>query len=145
MNTLQVCGILLLFLLLQQQTIAQHKEYHSGNSQTALSEDFRKTKPVVSKKTEGFLIKAWLRNTDHSQYEVKVIIASVKTKKIITDGDVWFHIVYPGRKNLMPKLKQTNDYHEGIVDLSEKGTYKMMVHLNIGDKHPAITFSYEIH
>jgi hypothetical protein len=75
---------------------------------------------------------------------VMVSVRSRKTKKPVNGAEVWFHIVYPGKRNLMPKLRNMGEVFGGEIDLSEKGRYTMMAHVTDGDKHPATKFKYRI-
>ncbi len=75
---------------------------------------------------------------------VMVSVRTRNTKKSVVNAEVWFHIVYPGKRNLMPKLTKMGEVYAGPIDLSEKGRYKMMAHVNIGEEHPKTTFAYRV-
>lgn len=159
---------LIQFIFSHLVSFAQDKEYVVGEgfrtTQPSLEKIFGK--PVISKITEGFRIKVWLMSQDEYKtkmtsnqnemnlddkmrtllmqgtHQVIVKVTNKKTKKVVSDAEVWFHIIYPNKKNSMPRLIQIGDHFASGIDLSQKGKYTFMVHVNMDEKQPSITFVY---
>ena len=119
------------------------------------------TKPTHHKTVELYDIRCWLMpksdcsaacgmemKTEAGAKEgthcVMVSVRNRKTKKPVDHAEVWFHIVYPGKRNLMPKLKNMGEVFAGEIDLSEKGRYTMMTHVTVGEKNPVMKFKYRV-
>jgi len=77
-------------------------------------------------------------------HEVVVHAVDTMTGNPVQEAEVWFHIIYPSKRNLMPRLNQQDDLFFGQLDLREKGTYTFMVHIIRDDETPETTFLYEI-
>jgi len=77
-------------------------------------------------------------------HEVVVHVLDTMTGKSVRGTEVWFHIIYPSKRNLMPRLNQQDDLFFGQLDLREKGTYTFMVHIIRDDETLETTFLYEI-
>lgn len=117
-------------------------------------------KPSDVQTEEGFTIKTWLLTPKQFAAFAKkldlggkkpdepfthgVVVEAKRKKKPVTadDAEVWFHIIYPNEKNLMPRLMPHGKYYIGRVDLNQKGEYTFMVHVNTEDETPAVTFEY---
>ena len=167
---LMICSILLFLCIIRPGAFAQEKEYvvQSGTPASQHSAGNIAGKPLASKVKEGLRIRVWLLTQDQHRakasafqsettledklkellnqgtHYVLVNVTDLKTKKSVTDAEVWFHIVYPNKKNLMPRLTRVEDHFAGGVELSQKGKYTFMVHVNMGEKQTAITFRYNL-
>lgn len=164
MKKLFLCFLQLLFVSFAFTSYCQEKEYvvGQGATQSLSTKPVKRSAPTYSKTVEGFVIKVWVSsenkgvmpnhpdeaNVDESMkqatHRVKVVVLNAKTRKPVRNAEVWFHIVYPSKKNLMPKLVSLADYFGGGINLNEKGKYTLMAHVNIGEQHPAVSFSYEV-
>lgn len=159
---------LIQFIFSHLVSFAQDKEYVVGEGFRTIQPSLEKIfgKPIISKITEEFRIKVWLMSQDEYKtkmtsnqnemkvdektremliqgtHQVRVNVMNTKTKKVVSDAEVWFHIIYPNKKNSMPRLLQISDHFVSGIDLSQKGKYTFMVHVNMDDKQPSITFVY---
>ena len=78
-------------------------------------------------------------------YRVDVSIEHLKTKKNVKDADVWFHIVYPSGRNLMPHLAQLEDRYTAEINLPKTGIYTFMIHANMKSGNVEATFKKVMH
>ena len=82
---------------------------------------------------------------DLPTYRVDVTVGSIKPQKNIKDADVWFHIVYPNGRNLMPHLKQLEDRYTAEIPIPSTGPYGFMVHANMKSGNVVANFQKVMH
>jgi hypothetical protein len=68
-----------------------------------------------------------------NNYRIDLVVMNTKTKKEVKDAEMWFHVVYPNGKNVMPKVERQRDNYAGPVYLPGCGIYQFMVHMNMKD------------
>lgn len=77
-------------------------------------------------------------------HRVTVAVSDTVAGTAVLDAEVWFHIIYPSGRNLMPQLPARRDVFEQDVPLSEKGSYTFMVHVIREDETPEVTFTLNL-
>jgi hypothetical protein len=78
-------------------------------------------------------------------YRVDVNIERIKPKKDIKDAEVWFHIVHPNGKNIMPRLTRERDSYVAEISLPKTGPYTFMVHANMKSGNVVANFRKVMH
>ena len=79
-----------------------------------------------------------------ASHRVTVAVTDTARNVSVSDAEVWFHIIYPSGKNLMPQLIARGELFEQDIELSERGTYTFMVHIIREDETPEATFTYSL-
>jgi hypothetical protein len=78
-------------------------------------------------------------------YRVDVTVRNLKTKKDISDAEVWFHIVHPNGRNIMPRLNRQRDSYFADIYLPATGPYTFMVHANMKSGNVVANFKKVMH
>lgn len=150
------CGICGMDLVKsKERVIAQKSDERMTNVPAPLTE------PTHRKRVDKYDIRCWVmpksecaaacgmemkkeQGAKEGTHCVMVSVRTRNTKKPIDKAEVWFHIIYPGKRNLMPKLANRGEVYAGEIDLSEKGRYTMMTHVTVGEKNPVMKFKYRV-
>lgn len=86
-----------------------------------------------------------INTKDPVNYRVDVTVKKSKAKSNIKNAEVWFHIVYPNGRNLMPRLTQRDEGYVGEFHLPTTGPYTFMVHANMASGNIEATFKKVMH